>query len=175
MKQLNRIGYKTQDAQGYKDAHFDDEPTGGEAPPQLKKMGPLGKIKLDKLKSVQNERQWHKLGKQLVKVLNDDYEPLQIDRKGRVVNGHHRLDALRLTGAEYARVHMVDEVLENMLDENFADGKKKGKSRPGRVKKSGASCNGSVTSLRKRAKNASGEKAKMYHWCANMKSGRKKK
>ena len=59
--------------------------------------------------------------------------------------------------------------------ENFADGKKKGKSRPGRVKKSGASCNGSVTALRKRAKKASGEKAKMYHWCANMKSGRKKK
>ena len=58
--------------------------------------------------------------------------------------------------------------------ENFADGKKKGKSRPGRVKKSGASCNGSVTALRKRAKNASGEKAKMYHWCANMKSGKKK-
>jgi hypothetical protein len=60
------------------------------------------------------------------------------------------------------------------LEENFADGKKKGKSRPGRVKKSGASCNGSVTALRKRAKNASGEKAKMYHWCANMKSGKKK-
>ena len=61
------------------------------------------------------------------------------------------------------------------VDENFADGKRKGKSRPGRVKKSGASCNGTVTQLRKRAKNASGEKAKMYHWCANMKSGRKKK
>ena len=60
------------------------------------------------------------------------------------------------------------------VDENFADGKKKGKSRPGRVKKSGASCNGTVTQLRKRAKNASGEKAKMYHWCANMKSGKKK-
>ena len=59
--------------------------------------------------------------------------------------------------------------------ENFADGKKKGKSRPGRVKRSGASCNGSVTSLRKKAKKASGERAKMYHWCANMKSGRKKK
>ena len=60
------------------------------------------------------------------------------------------------------------------VDENFADGKKKGKSRPGRVKKSGASCNGTVTQLRKRAKNASGEKAKMYHWCANMKGGKKK-
>jgi hypothetical protein len=64
---------------------------------------------------------------------------------------------------------------ENNVFENFADGKKKGKSRPGRVKRAGASCNGSVTDLRKRAKNASGEKAKMYHWCANMKSGRKKK
>ena len=173
MKQLNRIGYQTQDAQGYQDAHFDDKPTGGKAPPQLKKLGSPGKIKLDKLKTVQSERHWHKLGKQLVNVLNDDYAPLQIDRKGRIVNGHHRYDALRLTGAEYARVHMADEVLENMLDENFADGKKKGKSRPGRVKKSGASCNGSVTALRKRAKNASGEKAKMYHWCANMKSGKK--
>jgi len=58
-------------------------------------------------------------------------------------------------------------------NENFADGKKKGKSRPGRVKKSGASCKGSVTDLRKRAKGASGEKRKMYHWCANMKSGKK--
>lgn len=63
----------------------------------------------------------------------------------------------------------------NRANENFADGKKKGKSRPGRVKRSGASCNGSVTSLRAKAKKASGEKAKMYHWCANMKSGRKKK
>ena len=60
------------------------------------------------------------------------------------------------------------------LEENFADGKVKGKSRPGRVKRAGASCNGSVTDLRARAKNASGEKAKMYHWCANMKSGRNK-
>ena len=58
--------------------------------------------------------------------------------------------------------------------ENFADGRVKGKSRPGRVKRAGASCNGSVTDLRRKAKNASGEKAKMYHWCANMKSGRKK-
>lgn len=60
------------------------------------------------------------------------------------------------------------------VKENFADGKVNGKSRPGRVKRAGASCSGSVTDLRKRAKNSSGEKAKMYHWCANMKSGKKK-
>tara|TARA_B100000927_G_scaffold46238_1_gene33536 strand:- start:47 stop:1564 length:1518 start_codon:yes stop_codon:yes gene_type:complete len=60
------------------------------------------------------------------------------------------------------------------VNENFADGKKKGKSRPGRVKRSGASCKGSVTSLRAKAKKYSGERGKMYHWCANMKSGKKK-
>ena len=61
------------------------------------------------------------------------------------------------------------------VNENFADGKKKGKSRPGRVKRSGASCKGSVTSLRAKAKKYSGERGKMYHWCANMKAGKKKK
>jgi hypothetical protein len=65
-----------------------------------------------------------------------------------------------------------DQILEIL--ENFADGKTSGKSRPGRVKRSGASCNGSVTELRQKAKNASGERAKMYHWCANMKAGRNK-
>ena len=60
------------------------------------------------------------------------------------------------------------------ITENFADGRRKGKSRPGRVKKAGASCKGSVTDLRVRAKKYGGEKGKMYHWCANMKSGRNK-
>jgi len=267
MKQLSRIGYDVQDAEGYQDAHFDDEPTGGEAPPQIKNQGKLGKIKLNKLRSVQKGRNFRKLEKQMTKVKDGNYSPLTIDPKGRIVNGHHRFDALRLMGEEFATVRMIDTSLEEMISEslnegyklqlerdadmmvlnitdtatgkrtevrgkagyetgnydpndklhmlldkigksadisqlmngepvginpkhpegtsakdatdkaykeNFADGKKKGKSRPGRVKKSGASCNGSVTALRKRAKKASGEKARMYHWCANMKSGKKK-
>ena len=91
-----------------------------------------------------------------------------------LVAGNTRLTGMmRELGKAKAWIYDVpDDVAD--LEENFADGKKKGKSRPGRVKRSGASCNGSVTDLRKRAKNASGEKAKMYHWCANMKSGRKK-
>ena len=77
-------------------------------------------------------------------------------------------------GGEYMNVKKL-KLDWKEFNENFADGKKKGKSRPGRVKKAGASCKGSVTSLRSKAKKASGERAKMYHWCANMKSGRKKK
>ena len=69
---------------------------------------------------------------------------------------------------------IVTIVKPTHLNENFADGKIKGKSRPGRVKRAGASCAGSVTDLRQKAKNSSGEQAKMYHWCANMKSGKKK-
>lgn len=59
------------------------------------------------------------------------------------------------------------------VEENFADGKVKGKSRPGRVKRAGASCDGSVTDLRAKAKKYGGERGKMYHWCANMKGGKK--
>jgi GNAT superfamily N-acetyltransferase len=70
--------------------------------------------------------------------------------------------------------HLVGTSMESTVSENFDDGKVSGKSRPGRVKRSGASCDGSVTDLRQRAKNASGERARMYHWCANMKSGRNK-
>lgn len=66
------------------------------------------------------------------------------------------------------------ERLEPAVAENFADGKVKGKSRPGRVKRAGASCSGSVTDLRAKARKYGGEKGKMYHWCANMKGGKKK-
>jgi hypothetical protein len=73
-------------------------------------------------------------------------------------------------GGEYMNVKKL-----RLAKENFADGKRKGKSRPGRVKRSGASCKGSVSSLRSKAKKYGGERGKMYHWCANMKSGRSKK
>ena len=101
----------------------------------------------------------------VVAVYSDGYKEL--------IGGNTRLTAMmaRDSQATVWAFRVPDEVAT--LAENFADGKKKGKSRPGRVKKSGASCNGSVTALRKRAKNASGEKARMYHWCANMKGGKK--
>jgi tRNA nucleotidyltransferase (CCA-adding enzyme) len=106
-----------------------------------------------------------------------------------LVNGYHRLvdamqagkDTVSVEYVPYEKVEILwkqereqDIKYGKQFNENFADGKVKGKSRPGRVKKSGASCNGSVTELRAKAKKASGEKAKMYHWCANMKGGKKK-
>jgi hypothetical protein len=61
---------------------------------------------------------------------------------------------------------------DEQLDENFADGKNPG--RKGLAKRSGVNTKASVSSLRKTAKNSSGEKQRMAHWLANMKAGRAK-
>jgi pterin-4a-carbinolamine dehydratase len=58
------------------------------------------------------------------------------------------------------------------MHENFADGKKPG--RKGLAKRSGVNTKASVSSLRKTAKNSTGEKQRMAHWMANMKAGKKK-
>ena len=59
------------------------------------------------------------------------------------------------------------------IGENFADGKNPG--RKGLSKRMGVNTKASVSSLRKTAKNSSGEKQRMAHWLANMKAGRAKK
>lgn len=59
------------------------------------------------------------------------------------------------------------------LTENFHDGKKPG--RKGLAKRMGVPTKASVSRLRQIAKSSSGEKARMAHWMANMKSGKNKK
>ena len=133
----------------------------------------LETVDIDTIIPVQQERIIENFKRQVDNIVAGKYKPIIVDSNNKIVNGHHRYTALQMLEYKEVQVARLPWTLEQIL-ENFADGKKKGKSRPGRVKRSGASCNGSVTALRKRAKNASGEKAKMYHWCANMKSGKKK-
>jgi hypothetical protein len=58
------------------------------------------------------------------------------------------------------------------VGENFADGRKPG--RKGLAKRVGVNCKQPESKLRKIAKNSSGERQRMAHWCANMKGGKKK-
>ena len=67
---------------------------------------------------------------------------------------------------------LCKQLADTFLKENFADGKKPG--RKGLAKRSGVNTKASVSSLRKTAKHSTGEKARMAHWLANMKSGRAK-
>jgi hypothetical protein len=92
-----------------------------------------------------------------------------------IIDGNHRAQAakqLNMSIQAYVPMNVVSEEKRGVA-ENFADGKVKGKSRPGRVRRAGASCKGSVTALRAKAKKYGGEKGKMYHWCGNMKAGKK--
>lgn len=164
------------------DQHPNERPKGAETKPTM----PKGTVRVD----VSDVYDWYKLGMHIsdLKGLGKhDFgkgPPSTILSFGSEEEEHEYIKNLEKTGLTTTDIDPKDPnqpkgMKRQKTDptynvENFADGKKKGKSRPGRVKRSGASCDGSVTDLRKRAKNASGEKAKMYHWCANMKSGRNK-
>ena len=69
-------------------------------------------------------------------------------------------------------MHSWVDVLQQDVNENFHDGKNPG--RKGLAKRSGVNTKASVSSLRKTAKNSTGEKQRMAHWLANMKAGRAK-
>ena len=129
-------------------------------------------IEIGDLIPVQEQFIFENFKKKIDSLIEGNYKPIIVDCNNKIINGHHRYAALQMLGETDVKVAKLFLTV-NAVVENFADGKKKGKSRPGRVKKSGASCNGSVSELRKKAKNAGGEKGRMYHWCANMKSGKK--
>lgn len=160
--------------------------------PEDKMRDPKSMAKVDQIaKAVQNKQTLPPI---LARKYKNGYQ---------VIDGHHRFWGQRKAGVNFIKAKIVppqdieeaagvgiitkqnttkdvkpgDEYknVKKLGLENFADGKRKGKSRPGRVKRSGASCKGSVSSLRSKAKKYGGERGKMYHWCANMKSGRSKK
>lgn len=66
---------------------------------------------------------------------------------------------------------IASRVGAEIVSENFADGKKPG--RKGLAKRVGVNCKQSISKLRSIAAHSSGERQRMAHWCANMKSGKK--
>lgn len=98
-------------------------------------------------------------------------EPIQKEQKQQRVFTAMEL-AIMEGGGEILDddVYFLQKDLEQQF-ENFADGKKPG--RKGLAKRMGVDCGKSETALRKIAKNSSGERQRMAHWCANMKGGRK--
>ena len=89
----------------------------------------------------------------------------QLDR-GQI-NDNQALQKFKAENERQAR-----EAIAQGVAENFDDGKKPG--RKGLAKRVGVDCKQPVSKLRSIAANSSGEKQRMAHWCANMKSGRKK-
>jgi len=95
--------------------------------------------------------------------------PIVVDSDGWIIDGNHR--AMAAAEAGLTSVPALVPVQQDVA-ENFADGKNPG--RKGLSKRVGVNTKASVSSLRKTAKNSSGEKQRMAHWLANMKAGRAK-
>ena len=91
--------------------------------------------------------------------------PQYSDGKYSVIDGNHRAAAAQAAGKTIKGYFPI-------VKENFADGKNPG--RKGLSKRMGINTKASVSSLRKTAKNSTGEKQRMAHWLANMKAGREK-
>ena len=96
-------------------------------------------------------------------------------KTGNLVKGRLTKDAkargARETDPKHKMRSQVPPVTQS--NENFADGKKKG--RKGLSKKVGVSQKMSISQLQKIAKNSTGERRRMAQWNLNMKRGRKKK
>lgn len=97
------------------------------------------------------------------------WELRRVNRRGKWYSGVDTAKEVVSIFKEYNifSKHPVDE----NVAENFHDGKKPG--RKGLAKRVGVNCKQPVSKLRSIAKNSSGEKQRMAHWCANMKSGKK--
>ena len=130
--------------------------------PDNKMQDPKSAAKMSKMVELLKAGKGKDLPPILVRKYKDGYQ---------VLDGHHRFHAYKKAGMKTIPGKVVpDKDIE--LKENFADGKNPG--RKGLAKRSGVNTKASVSSLRKTAKNSTGEKQRMAHWLANMKSGKKK-
>jgi hypothetical protein len=164
------------------DYHPNDTPAGPETKPTM----PAGTVKVD----VSDTYDWYKLGQHISNMKGlgkHDFgkgPPSTILSFGDEDTEHEYINDLLKIGLKTTDIDPVDPkqpkgMRRQKVDptynvgENFADGKNPG--RKGLSKRMGVPTKASVSSLRKIAKNSSGEKQRMAHWLANMKSGKSKK
>jgi hypothetical protein len=134
--------------------------------PDDKMNQPKSRANVEKI--VAGLKQGDKLPPLLVRKFKNGYQ---------ILDGHHRFWAYKLLGVKSIPAQIVpdsdiEEKSRQGVAENFADGRNPG--RKGLAKRMGVDCKQPVSKLRSIAKNSSGERQRMAHWCANMKAGRKK-
>jgi len=108
--------------------------------------------------------------KQKLQSATDDQVYDSIDKIMTRIAKTHSISGQKLHDMWVDKYHEVPDTW--VMNENFADGKKPG--RKGLAKRVGVNCKQPVTKLRSIAANSSGERQRMAHWCANMKSGKQK-
>ena len=56
------------------------------------------------------------LHKQIYRVIDNKVAPITIDRKGYIINGHHRYDALRILGKKKVIVRLLNLNAKDMIN-----------------------------------------------------------
>ena len=177
----NPVKENLHDEPALEDRHPNDSPYGPETKPTM----PKGTVRVD----VSDVYDWYKLGMNISNLDRADKSifgkgpPSTIFSFGSEDEEHEYIKQLEKLGLTTTDIDPLDSNQPKGMprqktdptfnvNENFADGKNPG--RKGLAKRMGVNTKASVSSLRKTAKNSSGEKARMAHWLANMKSGRNK-
>ena len=113
---LKKNNYKIINKKEYLDKSFDINITKGKPLPQIKNVGFLGKVDIKEIKSIQEKRTFKKLHKQIYRVIDNKVAPITIDRKGYIINGHHRYDALRILGKKKVIVRLLNLNAKDMIN-----------------------------------------------------------
>ena len=113
---LKKNNYKIINKKEYLDKSFDIKITKGKPLPQIKNVGFLGKVDIKEIKSIQEKRTFKKLHKQINRVIDNKVAPITIDRKGYIINGHHRYDALRILGKKKVIVRLLNLNAKDMIN-----------------------------------------------------------
>ena len=113
---LKKNNYKIINKKEYLDKSFDINITKGKPLPQIKNVGFLGKVDIKEIKSIQEKRTFKKLHKQINRVIDNKVAPITIDRKGYIINGHHRCDALRILGKKKVIVRLLNLNAKDMIN-----------------------------------------------------------
>lgn len=75
-------------------------------------------VRLDIIIPVQKERIEFNRLKQLTKIRSGRYVPIVVDKDLRIINGHHRYDVLNELGYENAKVAIINESLEKIIEKS---------------------------------------------------------
>lgn len=75
-------------------------------------------IALKRITPVQKERIETNRLKQLTKIRSARYVPIVVDKNFRIINGHHRYDALVELGFKQAKVAVINESLETIIEKS---------------------------------------------------------
>ena len=67
------------------------------------------------------KRTFKKLHKQINRVIDNKVAPITIDRKGYIINGHHRYDALRILGKKKVIVRLLNLNAKDMINLDLSD------------------------------------------------------